>query len=102
MGTSRQRQGDFATARTLYQEYLAIGREFGSTFHVNQVLGLLGSLAAVQGQPERAARLISAATVFHETSHTCAIPLTEALLQRGSNWRAKRWAWGLSPGRGGR
>jgi len=42
-----------------------------------------GSLGAVQGQPERAARLIGAAAVFHETSHTRAIPLTEALFAEG-------------------
>jgi serine/threonine-protein kinase PknK len=83
MGTCRQRQGDFATARTLYMEYLAIGREFNSTYHINQVLGLLGSLAAVQRQPERAARLIGAAAVLHETTRTRAIPLIEALFAEG-------------------
>lgn len=84
MGTSRQRQGDFAAARALYREYLAIGRELDSTFHINQVLGLLGSLAAVQRQPERAARLIGAAAVLHEATRTQAIPLTEALFAEGS------------------
>jgi DNA-binding NarL/FixJ family response regulator len=83
MGTSRQRQGDYAAARTLYWDYLAIGRELESTFHINQVLGLLGSLSAVQRQPERAARLIGAAAVLHETTHTRAIPLTEALFAEG-------------------
>jgi non-specific serine/threonine protein kinase len=83
MGTSRQRQGDFAKARTLYLEFLAIGRELGSTFHVNQALGLLGSVAAVQRQPERAARLIGAAAGFYETSGTRAIPLAEALFAEG-------------------
>ena len=84
MGTSRQRQGDFARARTLYRALMAIGRELGlDAFHVNQVLGLLGSLAAVQEQPERAARLIGAAAVLHETARTRPIPLTEALFAEG-------------------
>jgi DNA-binding NarL/FixJ family response regulator len=47
------------------------------------VLGLLGSLAAVQRQPERAARLIGAAAVLHKTTRTRAIPLIEALFAEG-------------------
>jgi hypothetical protein len=37
-GLCAQRQGDFLSARALYDEYLALGRELGSPFHVSNVL----------------------------------------------------------------
>jgi non-specific serine/threonine protein kinase len=83
MGISRHRQGDFAGARRLYQDYLDIARELGSTFHANNVLAILGSLAAAQGQPERAARLLGAAQASCDASQTRPIPLAEALTAEG-------------------
>jgi ATP/maltotriose-dependent transcriptional regulator MalT len=83
MGMSAYRQGDFRKARALYCEYLDIAREFGSNFHISMLLAQFGSLAAVHGQPERAARLMAAAAVFHETSGTRPIPLTAALVTDG-------------------
>jgi DNA-binding CsgD family transcriptional regulator len=83
MGMVAHRQGDYPKARSLYREYLAIARELGSTWHLSNVLAQFGSLAAVQSQPRRAARLFGAAAVFHETSRTRPIPLTEALVREG-------------------
>jgi non-specific serine/threonine protein kinase len=83
MGISAHRQGDFLKASTLYREHLAAGRELGSSFHTSNVLGQFGTLAAHLGQPVRAAHLIGASAVFHESSRTRAIPLTEALVADG-------------------
>lgn len=83
MGMSAHRRGDFLKARALYCEYLDVGRELRSTFHISNVLAQFGSLAASQGQAERAARLMGAAGVFHETSGTRPIPLTTALVADG-------------------
>jgi non-specific serine/threonine protein kinase len=83
MGISAHRQGDFPRACALYRKYLATGRELGSTFHISNVLGQFGTLAAHLGQSERGARLIGASAVFHESSGTRPIPLTEALIADG-------------------
>ena len=97
MGMSAYRQGDFLKARALYCEYLDIAREFGSTFHLSMLLAQFGSLAAVQGQPERATRLLAAAAVFHETSGTRPIPLTAALVGDGVGLAREAWARPPSP-----
>src|SRR5437870_4385107 len=79
MGISAHRQRNFPQARARYQEFLAIGRELGSPYHVGNVLSQFASLAAAQQQPERAARLIGAAAMVNETFRTRPIPLIEAL-----------------------
>jgi predicted ATPase/DNA-binding CsgD family transcriptional regulator len=81
MGMAAQRRGDHSRALELYRRFMQIARELGSTFHLSLSLALFGTLAAANDQPQRGAELLGAASVFHEASHTRAIPLTEELVE---------------------
>jgi hypothetical protein len=82
-GASAYRQGKFVEARGFCQGYLEMCRELGSPWHLSNALAQFASLAAAQGQPERAARLIGAAAVMNETFRARPIPLIEELLMEG-------------------
>jgi hypothetical protein len=61
------RQGDYAAARSLHEEGLAIFRELGDKGGIAQSLESLAGLAAVWGRGlERAARLWGAAAALRE------------------------------------
>jgi non-specific serine/threonine protein kinase len=83
MGISAYRQGSFLRARELYVAYLAISRELDSPWHLSMVLAQFASLAAVQQQPQRAARLFGAAALVNEMFRTRPIPLVEELFREG-------------------
>ena len=83
MGMLAHRQRDFASARALYLESAETFREMNSHWQLSQVLALFASLAALQHQPERAARLVGATETATEWSRTQPIPLTEQLFREG-------------------
>jgi hypothetical protein len=60
--------GDRARARGLFAESLALQRMVGNRAGVAEGLYGLAAVAAVQQQPQRAARLFGAAAVIAETS----------------------------------
>jgi hypothetical protein len=60
------KQGDFASARTLYQESLTILRELGNRGRIAYTLKELGSVVAALGSPLRAARIWAAAERLRE------------------------------------
>src|SRR5205823_4155980 len=59
-------QGDYAAARSLYEESLAIGRELGDKLGIAICLVGLGGVAAGMGQAQRGARLLGAADALLE------------------------------------
>jgi predicted ATPase/class 3 adenylate cyclase len=61
-------QGDYAHARALYDESLAISRELGDRWTMAYLLEDIGCLAALEGRPERALRLVGAAAVLREAT----------------------------------
>ncbi len=61
------RQGDYAAARSLVMESLELFRELGEMRGMASDLQLLGILAAIGGQPERAARILGAVEAIRET-----------------------------------
>ena len=83
MGMLAHRQRDFASARALYLESAETFRDLSSHWQLSQVLALFASLAALQRQPERAARLVGATETATEWSRTQPIPLTEQLFREG-------------------
>jgi hypothetical protein len=60
MGHLLRDDGDYAGARSLYQESLLLRRELGDLFALAQSLEDLAVLAGKQGQWERAMRLLGA------------------------------------------
>jgi non-specific serine/threonine protein kinase len=83
LGIAAFREGDLVQAHARYREALAINRDLGSPWHVLVLLADFSSLAAAQGQPERAVRLAGAAQAMSEWYQAPPIPLTEALLAEG-------------------
>jgi predicted ATPase/DNA-binding CsgD family transcriptional regulator len=83
MGMLAHSQRDFASARALYLESLETFRDMNSHWQLSQMLALFASLAAVQQQPERAARLVGATETAKEWSRTQPVPLTEQLFREG-------------------
>jgi DNA-binding CsgD family transcriptional regulator len=84
LGMLAHRQRDFASAHALYLEALETFRDMNSHWQMSQTLALFASLAAMQQQPERAARLIGATETAIKWSRTQPIPLTEELFREGS------------------
>jgi predicted ATPase/class 3 adenylate cyclase len=67
LGNVVRAQGDFAAARALYRESLSIVHEIGDLWALAYLLEDVGCLAALEGQPERALRLIGAASGLRES-----------------------------------
>jgi DNA-binding CsgD family transcriptional regulator len=83
MGMLAHSQRDFGSARALYLESVETFRDMNSHWQLSQMLALFSSLAAMQEQPERAARLVGATEAATEWSRTQPIPLTEQLYREG-------------------
>ncbi len=66
LGWVAQDQGEYATAQSIYQEALAIGRDLRDSRGVIYALQSLAALAADVGQPTRALRLAGAVSRFQE------------------------------------
>ncbi len=66
LGNVTRAQGDYAAARSLYNESLTISRELGDKPVLVQLLEDIGGLAAQEEQMERALRLVGAAMVLRE------------------------------------
>jgi adenylate cyclase len=61
-------QDDYAASRAQYEESLTILWELGERFYLAQALEDMGGLAALQGQHERALRLVGAGATLRETT----------------------------------
>jgi non-specific serine/threonine protein kinase len=61
LGNLARDQGDYARALALFREALELGRNHPGTRFVTEVIEAVGIVVAAAGQPERAARLLSAA-----------------------------------------
>ncbi len=66
LGNVVRTQGDYAAARTLYEQSFAINRGLGDRWAIAYLLEDMGGLAALQSQPERALRLVGAASTLRE------------------------------------
>jgi adenylate cyclase len=67
LGNVTRDQGDYLASRTQYEESLSILWELGDRWLLAHVLEDMGGLSALQGQPERALRLLGAAATVRET-----------------------------------
>ena len=104
MGMLAHRQRDFASARALYLESLETFRDINSHWQMSQTVALFASLAAMQQQPERAARLVGATETAIKWSRTQPIPLTEELFREGCDLAVQelgeaRFVTGVAQGR---
>jgi predicted ATPase/class 3 adenylate cyclase len=81
LATAIRNQGDYTAARSLYDESLTILYELGERYMLAYVLEDLGGLAALQGQPERALRLVGAATVMREETGSSLSPTEKEQLE---------------------
>ena len=59
-------RGDYAAARTLYDESMTMRQELGDRRGITVVLEATARLKAMEGQPERAARLLATAEALRE------------------------------------
>jgi adenylate cyclase len=66
LGNVARDQHDYLAARELYVEGLTINRDLGNKWGIAYLLEDTGGLAALQGQTERALRLVGAATALRE------------------------------------
>jgi hypothetical protein len=62
-----QRRGDIERVEDLAPRVLMLGRELGGRTAIGNVLESLASVARLQGDPDRAARLLGAAEALRET-----------------------------------
>jgi hypothetical protein len=75
-------QGDYATARSLYQESLAIRRQLGDKRGIALTLEVLVRLVAAQAQWECALRLAGVAAALREAIGAPLSPTEQARLER--------------------
>ena len=66
LGNVARAQGDYAAARALYAESLTISHEVGEKWLMAYLFEDMGCLAATLKQPERALRLVGAASALRE------------------------------------
>ena len=69
LGNVLRAQGDYPAAFQLYKESLEINRELGDRWIIAYLLEDLGCLAALENQPERAFKLVGAASALREAIH---------------------------------
>jgi non-specific serine/threonine protein kinase len=87
-------RGEYARAKTLYMEELEFRQQYGEKRQIAQCLEGLAIVAGGQGQPARAARLISAAAQVRETVGMPRLPHKRASTERGlSTVRSALGAW---------
>lgn len=66
LGNVVRSQGDYVQARRLYVESLQINRELGDGWAIAYLLEDIGCLEVLEGQPERALRLVGAGSALRE------------------------------------
>lgn len=81
LGNVVRDQGAYATARPLYDESLTISQELGDRRAVAYLLEDMDCLAAMQGEPERALRLVGAATALREAIGSPLSPAEQTKLE---------------------
>jgi predicted ATPase/class 3 adenylate cyclase len=69
LGNVLRALGDYPTAFQLYKESLEINRQLGDRWIIAYMLEDIGCLAALENQPERALKLIGAASALREAIH---------------------------------
>jgi adenylate cyclase len=82
LATATRDQGDYVASLSLYDESLTILWELGERWMLGYVLEALGGLAALQGQPERALRLVGAAAALRETTGSSLTPTERDMLEK--------------------
>ena len=82
LGTVARNQEDFTTARTLYQEGLALRQALGDRQSIASSLAALAAVAVAQGQPTRAARLWGTAEAVRDAIGTSLAPADRADYER--------------------
>jgi predicted ATPase/DNA-binding XRE family transcriptional regulator len=78
LGSVECEMGRVARASELHKESLKLARRFGFTFDVVICLEGMARVQAIQGRPERAARLLGASAARHEEKGTPLTPITRA------------------------
>src|SRR5262249_27791186 len=78
LGNMARKQGDYAAARPLYNQSLALKRQMGDISGTPSALETLAEITARQGQPERAARLLGAAEGLREAAGAPLPPYEQA------------------------
>jgi predicted ATPase/transcriptional regulator with XRE-family HTH domain len=78
LGSVECEMGRDARASELHKESLKLARRFGFTFDVVICLEGMARVQAIQGRPERAARLLGAAAARREEKGTPLTPITRA------------------------
>ena len=66
LGNLAREQGDYGTAASLYHESMQIIKDLEDQWAISYLLEDLGCLSALQDQPERALRLVGAASALRE------------------------------------
>jgi tetratricopeptide (TPR) repeat protein len=93
-------KGDLVLARARLVESLTLAREVGESWQIAAALELLGNLAVVQAQPQRALRLLGAAAMLREQAdqlpsadEQTALACTFALARQALTGNAQEAAW---------
>jgi hypothetical protein len=94
--------GNLDRARALFEESLQIEREFGHAWGEALVVGNLGALALVEGDPQRAVRLAAAAAAQRDALGEPLTPSEQATVDCYLRRRARRWTRPPSRRRGPR
>ena len=82
LATATRDQGDYVASLSLYDESLTILWELGERWMLAYVLEAMGGLAALQGQPQRALRLVGAAAALRETTGSSLSPTEQDMLEK--------------------
>jgi tetratricopeptide (TPR) repeat protein len=82
LGNVARDQGDYASARVLYAESLAINRELGDAWQLAYLVEDIGVLAALDAMFLRALRLLGAADALREAISAPRSPNEQAALDR--------------------
>jgi predicted ATPase/DNA-binding CsgD family transcriptional regulator len=82
LGDAAEKQADTRSARALREESLALWRELGDRWGLAYVLEGFAKMAMEQGQPERAVRLLGAASATRESLNAPRSPASRARLEQ--------------------
>ena len=104
LGDAARGLGDLDRARELYLEGLGINRDLGNASAIAYLLEALGCLAVLQGEPERALRLVGAADGLRDACGAPLAPTEREALDRslgpahealGGEAAAREIGWGF-------
>jgi tetratricopeptide (TPR) repeat protein len=90
--------GDLDRARSAFEEQVRLCREHVLRFLAAEGLGGLAAIATRRGDPERAARLLGAATAFGSVGDTDVEPQLEEQFFAPARLRARHWSQAQTAG----